>query len=116
MRKLITALVAHIYDPSRWLHRGESRGGAKTDVPSNEKLYPNRKGCLLPPIRPATLSPWLPPWLLRVWLRLPPILWLWLPPTLLRLRLPTLWLALLEHWQWQKPGSHEREAGLLCIG
>ena len=60
MRKLITALVATFTILLRWLHRGESRGGAKTDVPSNEKLYPNRKGCLLPPIRPATLSPWLP--------------------------------------------------------
>src|SRR6476620_7220940 len=43
--------------------------------------HAGRKGCLLPPIRPATLSPWL----LRLWIWLPtPILWLWLPPTLLR--------------------------------
>ena len=86
-------------------------------VPSNEKLYPAyyhryarrhyRRGYR------RGLS--------RVWLRLPPILWLWLPPTLLRLWLPTLWLALLEHWQSaprlaEARQSCEREAGLLCIG
>ena len=43
--------------------------------------HAGRKGCLLPPIRSATLSPWL----LRLWIWLPtPILWLWLQPTLLR--------------------------------
>jgi hypothetical protein len=41
-----TAQVDHcprrdINDPSRWFHRRESRGGAKTDVPSNAKLYPD---------------------------------------------------------------------------
>ena len=90
--------------------------------PSNEKLYPDRKGCVLPPIRPATLSPWLPPWLLRLWLwlRLPPVLWLWLPPTLLWIRLPTrLPLALLEPSAprlAEARQSCEREAGLRCIG